>query len=239
MDEKNQIEILKELKRELRAFQKYCLLPLKIFSKRCKNYILDSLFINGEVNKSVRNEEVFTEGIKNFLRKRGKFLPVNNPREEGIDQKKQKIDLLLKYKDKKNILLLLEIKKIRENNPNGKIAQKINGKTYYIEGTYFQMQDNYIETLVIKIDNKYYNLDKIGESQVVAYKYNMEFNEKNNVIPAVYYLDKNELWYIEKLEKVNSSNFILKCKDNNNLKRFEDTNLEVFKVIAKNLIQTV
>ncbi len=63
MYEQSQIEILKELKRELNAFQKYCLLPLKLLSQRCKNCILDSLFTNCEINKKVRNEEVFTEGI--------------------------------------------------------------------------------------------------------------------------------------------------------------------------------
>jgi len=234
MDERKQREILNKLKEELNAFQKQCLLPLKILSKVCKNCILSSLFTNGEIKKKVRNEEVFTEGIKNFFKERCTF---------SIVKDIKRIDIPLKYKNE-NILILLEIKKTRESisgkEQRWKIAQKINEEPCYIEGTYFKMQNNRIETLVIKVDSGYYNLDRIGESQVVAYQYNMDqynmkFSIEKNIIPVVYYLDKNELWYIKNIVNIeNEDEFRLVKKDKKD--SFIDCgirNFEVLKVIAE------
>ncbi len=62
----------------------------------------------------------------------------------------------------------------------------------------------------------------------------MEFNEENNVIPAVYYLDKNELWYIKNIENIEKRDGFRIVK-RNKLRDCGIQDFEILKIIAKKI----
>jgi len=233
-------KILEELKGVLNEFYKKCIEK----NKDSDNCIIEAIF-----GKENWIEDPLRDALKNYLNCKNYKVKKNF--------KNTRVDIIAK---KNNKTILIEVKSTKGKQRETKEERSlycISGKKYEIKGKKIidNKNENMIITYIVKIkensSEKYCNLNDIAESQVAAYALREGYsNDGNSIIPVVYYVKENELWYIEEIKNnkedkdTSSGEFkIFEIKNSNESKNsnksneilISEENYEIYKVVAKKI----